>query len=128
MEALKGFDRTIGNIDSNQQEREAMTKGAIITVEWGYEIHQLVLTPKNWTRVKSGHALTIRGKGYYYDAQFYWDHWNFGGGLDGALSVEYDRPGSFDPGDGFIGNLSDAMIEEIDYLPASRKGCLDASK
>jgi|GEM_PF-1775199 len=99
-----------------------MAMAAEITVEWGYEIHRIVLRPKNWARVKSGQALGIRGKGYWYKGDFYWDYWSFGGGLDGALTVEYARPGkdSSDVGVGFDGRLSAAHIEEIEYTAAQR--------
>jgi hypothetical protein len=85
-----------------------MARAATITVEWGYELHSLPLTPRNWSRIKRGRPLTIRGKGYYYDAEFFWDYWSFGGGLDGSLRVEYGD----DAGVGFEGSLSDAMIQE----------------
>jgi hypothetical protein len=82
--------------------------GAKITVEWGYGLHSITLTPKNWARVKSGRQLSIRGKGYRYEGHFFWDRWSFGGGLGGSLEVTYGDDG----GVGFTGILSDAMIEE----------------
>jgi hypothetical protein len=39
---------------------------------------------------------------------FQWEYWNFAGGLDGDLVVEYGDDG----GTGFIGRLADATIEE----------------
>jgi hypothetical protein len=45
----------------------------------------------NWAIVKSGKALRLRGKGYRYEGEFFWDYWSFGGGLDGTLLVEYGR-------------------------------------
>ena len=82
--------------------------GATVTVEWGYELHSITLTPKNWARVKSGKPLRLRGKGYRYDGEFFWDYWWFAGGLEGHLVVTYGQDG----GTGFGGTLSDAMIEE----------------
>jgi hypothetical protein len=80
--------------------------GARVAVEWGYDIHDVILTPRNWSRVKRGGSLKIRSRGHSEDA-FQWEYWNFGGGLDGNLVVEYSGGGT-----GFIGQLSDAMIEE----------------
>ena len=54
--------------------------------------------------------LSIRGQGYYYEGQFFWDYWRFGGGLNGELEVGYG-----DDGVGFIGSLGDANITEFDY-------------
>jgi hypothetical protein len=82
--------------------------GARIAVEWGYDVHEVTLTPRNWSRVKRGHNLRIRSVGYYEGAS-QWEYWNFGGGLNGELIVEYGNDG----GQGFIGRLSDAMIEEL---------------
>jgi len=82
-------------------------KRATISVEWGYEMHSTTLTARNWARVKSGKSLSIRGKGYYYEGEFFWDYWSFAGGLDGELYVDYG-----DGGCGFSGTLVDANIEE----------------
>jgi hypothetical protein len=48
-----------------------MGERARISVEWDYEIHSITLTARNWTRVKKGKPLRIRGKGYSYDAEFF---------------------------------------------------------
>lgn len=83
-------------------------KEVTITVEWGYDNHSITLTQKNWAKVSSGKPLNIRGKGYYYEGEFFWDYWYFGGGLDGSLRVDYGEDG----GCGFEGTLSDALILE----------------
>lgn len=83
---------------------------ATITVEWGYELHSITLTARNWARVKAGKPLTIRGKGYSYEGQFFWDYWYFDGGMDGSLRVTYGDEG----GEGFSGKLSEADIVEHD--------------
>ena len=88
-----------------------------ITVSWGYESHSIVLIPRNWSRVKNGKSLSIRGKGYPYEGEFFWDYWHFDGGLTGELIVTYGNDG----GTGFIGNLSDSMIEEFEYSPTASK-------
>jgi hypothetical protein len=83
--------------------------GATISVTWGYDVQVSIrLTPKNWARIKAGKPLRIRGKGYHYEGEFFWDYWNFGGGFDGSLIVEYGTDG----GVGFDGKLTDAAIEE----------------
>jgi len=89
---------------------------AEIIVEWGYELHSITLIPRNWRKVKSGKPLSIRGKGYYYDGEFFWDYWTFSGGISGELIVTYGDDG----GTGFEGNLFDAEIREFQY--ASKRG------
>jgi hypothetical protein len=91
-------------------------KAAEIFVSWGYEGHSIVLIPRNWLRVRRGHPLRIRGKGYGYEGEFFWDYWYFGGGLDGELTVSYGDDG----GSGFVGILRDAKITEFDYEPQKR--------
>lgn len=81
--------------------------GARIAVEWGYERHEVVLTPRNWARVKGGGKLRLRSRGFSEEG-FQWEYWNFAGGIDGDLTVEYGEDG----GKGFVGKLRDAWIEE----------------
>jgi hypothetical protein len=94
------------NVKKKPQKIEYLR--ATISVEWGYEMHSITLTARNWRRIISGKPLGIRGKGYHCDGEFFWDRWGFGGGIDGELHVSYGNDG----GDGFIGNLKDAQIEE----------------
>jgi hypothetical protein len=45
---------------------------------------------------------------------FFWDHWDFTGGLDGELIVRCGSPrDGDDSGQGFVGTLRDALIEPI---------------
>ena len=81
---------------------------ATIEISIGYESVSITLTARNWARVKSGKALEIRGKGYYYEGQFFWDYWSFGGGLEGSLNVYYGNGG----GQGYSGTLSGARLSE----------------
>lgn len=90
--------------------------GATICVEWGYELHEITLTPRNWSRVKRGLPLSIRGKGYWYEGEFFWDYWTFSGGLDGELLVTYGS----DSGIGFDGSLNAAEIMELPCIPKRR--------
>jgi hypothetical protein len=83
-----------------------------ITVEWGYEEHTITLTPRNWAKVKSGKELYIRGKGYHYEGEFFWDYWYFGGGLGGDLVLYYGNHGDYSA-TGFDGKLEDAKITEL---------------
>ncbi len=57
-----------------------------------------------------GDKVTIRGSDYYYEGEFFWDYWDFFGGLDGELIVRYGSPKSRDySGQGFIGRLREAL-------------------
>jgi len=57
-------------------------------------------------KVRRGQPLSIRGKGYQYEGEFFWDYWYFRGRINGDLRVDYGDEG----GVGFDGKLADAMI------------------
>jgi hypothetical protein len=44
------------------------------------------------SKISKGKKVTIRGKGYYYEGEFFWDYWDFSGGIDGELEVRYGSP------------------------------------
>ena len=89
---------------------------ATITVEWGYEEHSITLTPRSWAAIKAGRAHSQRGEGYEYEGEFFWDYWRFLGGQDPEVEVDYGEDG----GQGFLGNLSDTLVEEHEYKPKRR--------
>ncbi len=82
---------------------------ARIAVEWGNDLHAIVLTRRNWSRIKRGSKLRIRSAGFSEDGS-QWEYWSFAGGLDGDLLVEYGE--GLNQGVGFDGKLRDATIEE----------------
>jgi hypothetical protein len=79
-----------------------------IIVEWGYDQHEITLTPRNWSQIKRGRKLKIRSRGFY-EGGPQWEYWSFAGGLDGALLVEYGT--GLNQGVSFDGKLPDATIE-----------------
>ena len=83
--------------------------GARIWVEWGYERHEIILTPRNWRLVMAERPLRIRGSGPG-EGKSQWEYWNFAGGLNGSLLIEYGNDGAV----GFEGRLCDAHIEVWD--------------
>lgn len=85
--------------------------GATISVSWGNDVAVSIrLSPKNWAKIKAGKPLRIRGKGYRYEDEFFWDYWSFGGGLRGSLMVTYGDDGAV----GFDGPLSEARIADYE--------------
>jgi hypothetical protein len=70
---------------------------------------ELSLSERNWTKLRRGESLSVRGKGYRYEGEFYWDHWDFAGGLDGDLIVRYGSPKDRDySAQGYVGKVSKA--------------------
>ena len=67
---------------------------ATFVASWGNgkEVEvQLELTPRNWSKLLRGKGLSIRGKGYGYEGDFFWDYWQFLGGLDDPLGAVDSR-------------------------------------
>jgi hypothetical protein len=83
---------------------------AAITVNWGYENHSITLTPRNWAKVKAGKELRIRGKGYWYEGEWFWDYWFLNSRPDDSLVVSYGQDGA--DADGSVGSLGGAKIVE----------------
>jgi hypothetical protein len=77
---------------------------------------ELVVSKRNWSRILRGKEVGLRGKGYYYEGEFFWDYWSFSGGLDGKLRVSYSGGG-----DGFIGTPREALIEHYLDNPLPRE-------
>lgn len=83
-----------------------------VSVYWSDDWKQIVLTPEDWESVLAGEEFKDAGEGYSYEGKNSQDWWYFSGGLQGALQVTYD-----DGGEGFIGKLEEAEIEEVEDDP-----------
>jgi hypothetical protein len=72
---------------------------------------ELPVTQSQWEEIKRGADVTVRGKGYWYEGEWFQDTWYFSGGLDGELRVCYED------GDGFVGSPRHALMSKA---PAGR--------
>jgi hypothetical protein len=71
---------------------------------------ELPVTKSQWEKIGRGQNVTIRGKGYWYEGEWFEDIWHFSGGLDGELEVCYGQPSEGDySGQGFVGRPRDAL-------------------
>jgi hypothetical protein len=80
---------------------------------WGYDVHvELKLTHDDWAKVLAGESVSLRGDGYEYEGDFFWDYWDFSGGLTGELVVTYDSPEDDDySGEGWSGKVDEALCQ-----------------
>jgi hypothetical protein len=94
----------------------AMSKCIRVSVEWGYDEHAIILPAHLWDRIINGDPVVVFGGGFPYEAEYFFDDWRFRGGVEGELLVTYSGPNGdgSDTGDGFVGKLGDATIEEFD--------------
>ncbi len=79
-----------------------------VSVEWGYEVHSILLGERTWRDICRGRQKKVRGSGYRYEGEFFWDYWIFNSVRPGSLVVEYGNDG----GVGFAGDLESAEVEE----------------
>ncbi|MDF1853579.1 MAG: hypothetical protein P1U85_22275 [Verrucomicrobiales bacterium] len=84
---------------------------ATIWVEWGYELHALKLDAEDWADIKAGKDLYAEGDGYEYEGGEFSDTWHFTGGIGGELRVTYCGEEEGSEGEGYIGSLTEDMIE-----------------
>lgn len=85
------------------QASKPSSTGVLIDPECGYEwigLH-LQLDLRSWERIKSGEEVLLKGRGWVpdqnvkpnpSDKNFYWDYWEFNGGIDRPMRVEMVSP------------------------------------
>lgn len=78
-----------------------------VSVEVGYEIRSVILSAEEYRLVCSGKPL-VRNTEELYEGERFTYTFSFNTDPDNALTVTYDS------GVGFLGDLSDAFIEEIE--------------
>lgn len=78
-----------------------------VSVEVGYELRTVSLTELEWKSVQAGEPLTKEIEDYYEGEKFTYEfHFNSEYYKGNSLVVTYDD------GDGFIGGIEDAYIDE----------------
>jgi hypothetical protein len=66
---------------------------------------------ENWNHLCAGEDVHIVGDGYWYEGEEFLDTWFFKGGIDGELTVSFEKEGEiYSQGDGWIGNARDALL------------------
>jgi hypothetical protein len=85
------------------QATKPSSTGVVIDPECGHEwigLH-LQLDSNTWARIKSGEEVLLKGRGWVPDQNvkpdpanknFYWDYWEFNGGIDRPMRVEMVSP------------------------------------
>jgi hypothetical protein len=106
-------------------------KGVEIDPDCGYEWMWLTirLDADTWARIKSGEHIELRGRGWVpdenvkpdpNDENFYWDYWEFNGGLDKPMRVTmvspHDDTLDLDDRTAYEGPLLRKFIRELNDL------------
>jgi len=101
---------------------------AVIEPDCGYEWMwaRIQLDANTWARIKSGEHVTLKGKGWIphetqtpnpKDENFYWDYWEFNGGINKPMKLSMESPnGHFDDPEDLIayeGPLLQEFVHEF---------------
>jgi hypothetical protein len=85
-----------------------------LAANWGNGevIVELSLDKDQWDRIVRGDRFKIKGRGYWYDGEWFQDIWDFNSGLhDAELIVWYGQPSISDfSGQGYVGPINDVLI------------------
>ena len=89
-----------------------MTKNEIgtvkVTINYGYDIHSIVMSQLSWDRIAKGEAVTMKGQGFFIEGVESQDVWTFNSPEAGALSVDAEDGHQI-----FIGHMSAVSIQNI---------------
>lgn len=77
----------------------------MVAVDYGYDVHSLIFSRRTYERILKGSAITIKGQGFHWDAEFDQDYWAFNESALGSLYI-YTAGG----GEIFKGSFSDSEV------------------
>lgn len=80
-------------------------RNVVVSVEWGYDVHECPMAQRTWERILGGHHVR-RVEPYWYEGERFTGVWDFNAHGYGSLVVTYD-----DGGEGFDGTLHQAFIQ-----------------
>lgn len=64
---------------------------ARITVDYGYDLHSLMLSRRTFRRIQAGAVLTLRGQGFFVEGVKEADSWIFNATSPGSIRVETEE-------------------------------------
>ena len=59
-----------------------------VTINYGYDIHSIVMFQRSWDRIAKDEAVTMKGQGFSIEGVESQDVWTFNSPEAGALSVD----------------------------------------
>lgn len=79
-----------------------------ITVDYGYDVHSIIVNQKDMEKIRNGETVTVQGQGFAIEGDTQLDDWSFHSTRPNSLEVMCD-----DGHEVFVGDLTDARISEI---------------
>ena len=61
-----------------------------ISIDYGYDNHEMKISAHQWTLIQTGTPLTITGEGFFVEGEIEEDYWAFNEGSKGSLSIDCD--------------------------------------
>lgn len=74
-------------------------------MDYGYDIHAIVISGRTWNRIRKGAPVTLRGQGFHWEGTPDQDRWEFNGTSLGSVHVFTDGGGDIYWGDLLDGNV-----------------------
>jgi hypothetical protein len=87
-----------------KKDKKSADRPVVVSVEWGYDLHECPMSMLTWNRILKGHKV-IRREPFWYEGERFTGEWHFNHSTYGSLLVTYD-----DAGVGFDGALGDVYI------------------
>jgi hypothetical protein len=91
-----------------------------VTVSWGYELHSVRIGAARWRRIRRGELVIARSRGWY-EGKSIPCRWYFDLNEETSLVVNYGNDG----GEGFVGKISHATIDERVPVKRELAGSMD---
>lgn len=79
-----------------------------ITVNYGYDVHSIIVNQNEMAKIRNGESVTVLGQGFSIEGDTEIDDWSFHSTQLNSLEVECENGHQV-----FVGNLSDAIISEV---------------
>lgn len=73
----------------SKSPRRAYKSGTVtLTVDYGYDVHSIILSGRTWGRILAGVPVRINGQGFSWEGEPDRDYWLFNVDEPGSLRVE----------------------------------------
>lgn len=79
-----------------------------ITVNYGYDVHSIIVNQKEMDKIRTGEAVTIQGQGFSIEGDTETDDWSFHSAQLNSLEVECENGHQV-----FVGKLTEAIISDV---------------
>jgi hypothetical protein len=91
-----------------KSEKTSAARQFTITVNYGYDVHSVIVDQIEMEKIRNGEAVTVQGQGFSIEGDTQIDDWSFHRTQLNSLEVECESGHQV-----FVGDLANAIIGEI---------------